>query len=450
MQLSNGLEPLERARCVQLVVLDIDGVLTDGSLYISADGKATRRFNVRDGLGIQLLIRSGIEVVWLSARDTRTVSARAAELGVSEVIGDAANKLRCLHDLAAKRGLSPQAICYVGDDLLDVPCLQSVGLAVAVRDAADCAKSCAHYVTLNSGGRGAVREVAQYILDARSILKSAEEALVGASVSQSTLRSEIASEVGVIIPARFGASRLPGKPMRLICGKPLIVHVYQNALRAKADFTIVATDDTRIAEAIRAIGGDVELTSPSHRSGTDRLAEVAEKRRFGIDTLVVNIQGDEPLLDPANVRTVAESLMRNPGAAVSTLAAPIRHSRDVLNPNIVKVVIDKWGYAKYFSRAPIPWVRDSYPLPPETDVALANAASTLQHIGIYGYRTETLLRLASLPACDYEKAESLEQLRALYWNIAVHVSVVERGPTRGVDTEEDLRFVEQELAAING
>jgi 3-deoxy-manno-octulosonate cytidylyltransferase (CMP-KDO synthetase) len=449
MQPSNGLEPLERARRVRLVVLDIDGVLTDGSLYISADGKTTLRFNVRDGLGIQLLIRSGIEVVWLSARETRAVSPRAAELGVSEVIGDATDKLRCLHDLAAKRGLSGEAICYVGDDLLDVPCLRSVGLAVAVRDAADCAKACAHYVTLNGGGRGAVREVAQYLLDAQSILQSAQEAFVETAVSQSTSRSQNAPEFGVIIPARFGSSRLPGKPLRLICGKPLIVHVYQNALRANAEFTIVATDDTRIAEAIRAIGGDVELTSSSHRSGTDRLAEVAEKRRFGSDTVVVNLQGDEPLLDPANVRTVAESLMRNRGAGISTLATPIRHSRDVLNPNIVKVVIDQCGYAKYFSRAPIPWVRDAYPLPPGTDVPLAGPVNTLQHIGVYGYRTETLLRLASLPACDYENAESLEQLRALYWNIAVHVSVVERGPTRGVDTEEDLRFVEHELAAMH-
>lgn len=250
---------------------------------------------------------------------------------------------------------------------------------------------------------------------------------------------------GIVIPARYGAERLPGKPLRLIGGKTLIVHVYENALRANANFTIVATDDARIAEAVRAVGGDVELTASTHRSGTERLAEVVEKRSIEGHTIIVNVQGDEPLLEPRHIVMVAESLRQDPGAGISTLAVPIRDSSDVSNPNVVKVVLNRQGRAMYFSRAPIPWLRDSYPLPVGADIPSSHSNDILQHIGVYGYRAETLTRLAALPACDYEAAESLEQLRALYWGIGIHVSVVTDSPSRGVDTEDDLKRVESYL-----
>ncbi len=251
---------------------------------------------------------------------------------------------------------------------------------------------------------------------------------------------------GVIIPARYGSSRLPGKPLRMVCGKSLIVHVYENALLARAHFTIVATDDSRIADAIRAVGGDVELTSSSHQNGTERLAEVIEKRRFEGDTIVVNVQGDEPLLDPEHISIVAASLAQHPQAGISTLATPIRQSHDIANPDVVKVVVDRQNHAMYFSRAAIPWLRDVYPLQPDAEIPRSYSHCVLRHIGVYGYRAETLLRLASLPTCDYEKAESLEQLRALYRGIAIHVSVVDDYLARGVDTEDDLKFVEDHMA----
>ena len=250
-------------------------------------------------------------------------------------------------------------------------------------------------------------------------------------------------EFGIIIPARFGSVRLPGKPLQLICGKPLIVHVYENALRANADFTIVATDDSRIAEVVQSIGGDVELTSSRHQSGTDRLAEVVERRHIGNDVIIINIQGDEPLLDPSSILSVASSLVNHPTTGIATLASPITCAREVLDTNVVKVIVDHEGYAQYFSRAAVPWLRDAYPLTPDAEIPAEYRGRILRHLGVYGYRSETLLKIASLPTCLYEKAESLEQLRALYWGIRVHVSVVNCSDVRGVDTEEDLIFVEQ-------
>jgi 3-deoxy-manno-octulosonate cytidylyltransferase (CMP-KDO synthetase) len=251
---------------------------------------------------------------------------------------------------------------------------------------------------------------------------------------------------GIIIPARFGATRLPGKPLRIICGKPLIAHVYENALRANADFTIVATDDVRIAEAIEQLGGEVELTSSDHVSGTDRLAEVIARRQFEPSTIVVNLQGDEPLLDPALVSIVAASLVDRPDAGIATIATPITESRELFDPNVVKVVVDHRGYAQYFSRAAIPWLREVYPLASDAEFPADCHGISLRHVGIYGYRVRSLLKIASLPQCDNERFEALEQLRALFWGIPIHVSVVHEAATRSVDTELDLEFVERVLS----
>lgn len=254
------------------------------------------------------------------------------------------------------------------------------------------------------------------------------------------------AKFGIMIPSRFGATRLPGKPLRIIRGKPLIAHVYENALRANADFTIVATDDIRVAEVIRQLGGDVELTSTNHVSGTDRLAEAIIKRRIEPNKIVVNLQGDEPLLDPALVSTVVSSLVDRPNAGIATIATPITESRDLFDSNVVKVVLDHGGYAQHFSRAAIPWLRGTFPLAPDAEIPVSCRGIWLRHIGVYGYRAHSLLKMASLPQCDNERLESLEQLRALHWGIPIFVSIVREAVTRGVDTELDLEFVEQVLS----
>jgi 3-deoxy-manno-octulosonate cytidylyltransferase (CMP-KDO synthetase) len=437
---------LARARNVRLVVLDVDGVLTDGSLCYSGVTDVVQRFNVKDGLGIELLAQAGIRVALLSARDSISLRRRARELNIVELIVGMRDKLGALRELSQKLKVPMGAICYVGDDLLDVPCLKAVGFGVVVEDASDCAKSCAHYSTLRRGGQGAVREVTEYILAAQSRLGAAYDQVLQYVNSRPATANGFGGKFGVIIPARFGSTRLPGKPLRLICEKPLISHVYQNALKANADFTIVATDDPRIAQAIHALGGDVELTSTDHASGTDRLAEVIRRRRIDGDTIVVNLQGDEPLLDSTLVPVIATSLVEHPSAGIATIATPIIGPGELLDPNVVKVVVDHQGFAQYFSRAPIPWKRDEFPLAVDVEFSADFRGKSLCHVGIYGYRARTLLKVASLPRCDTERLESLEQLRALYWGIPIHVSIIAGAATRGVDTEADLEFVQEVLA----
>jgi len=259
------------------------------------------------------------------------------------------------------------------------------------------------------------------------------------------LQRHAAASFIIVIPARYGATRLPGKPLRMLCGKPLIAHVYENALRANASVTLVATDDPKIAAAVLAVGGDVEMTMGHHNSGTERLAEVVEKRGVAADTIVVNVQGDEPLLEPELVIAVANALHQRPLARLATLASPLAHARDIFDPNVVKVVLDHEGYAQYFSRAPIPWDRDLFPLAVDGECPGENVQFALRHHGVYAYRASTLLDLKSMPRSPYEGVESLEQLRALHWGLKIHVTVVDTGPARGVDTEADLNYVESVL-----
>ena len=241
---------------------------------------------------------------------------------------------------------------------------------------------------------------------------------------------------GIIIPARFGSSRLPGKPLRDLAGRPMIQWVYENAQRAGAGFVWVATDDERIAHAVQGFGGEAILTSTDHATGGDRLAEVVRSRKVPDETIVVNVQGDEPLLDAKYVRLVADALGENPAAGIATLATPIATPAELFNPNVVKVVLDDAGSARYFSRAPLPWARDAFAAgQPE---ALPENVPFLRHVGLYAYRAGALTALSKLPQPPVERAESLEQLRALHAGIRIHVSVVSEAPPHGVDTEEDL------------
>ncbi|WP_058913108.1 3-deoxy-manno-octulosonate cytidylyltransferase [Entomohabitans teleogrylli] len=243
----------------------------------------------------------------------------------------------------------------------------------------------------------------------------------------------------VIIPARYASTRLPGKPLKDINGKPMIVHVLERARESGAGRVIVATDHAEVAKAVEAAGGEVCVTRPDHQSGTERLAEVVDKCAFADDTLIVNVQGDEPMIPPAIIRQVAENLARV-DAGMATLAVPIDTAEEAFNPNAVKVVRDRQGFALYFSRATIPWDRDRYAQ--SRDVV---GDTLLRHIGIYGYRAGFIRRYINWAPSQLEQIEMLEQLRVLWYGEKIHVDVALQVPGVGVDTPEDLQRVRKAM-----
>lgn len=250
----------------------------------------------------------------------------------------------------------------------------------------------------------------------------------------------------VVIPARYGASRLPGKPLREIGGRPLLQYVYQSACHSGADEIIVATDDERIQTAAEKFGAQVCLTSPDHPSGTDRISEVVKAKDWQADVIVVNLQGDEPLMPPQLLDQVAEDLAAHPDAQIATLCTPINEPGDFHDPNVVKVVRTQDQYALYFSRAPIPWDRDHFSQAP---VALPLAAQALRHIGLYAYRVGFLRDYPSSTSCPLEASECLEQLRALWSGIRIRVVDAALLPGPGVDTAEDLQRVSRLIEEKN-
>jgi 3-deoxy-manno-octulosonate cytidylyltransferase (CMP-KDO synthetase) len=250
----------------------------------------------------------------------------------------------------------------------------------------------------------------------------------------------------VVIPARFASSRLPGKPLLPIAGRPMIQHVWERAVASGAAEVLVATDDARIADAVTSFGGRAMMTSAEHVSGTDRLAEVAARAGWPDDAVVVNLQGDEPQLPGELLVRLANALHEQPTAAAATMAGPIVDATDVWNPNVVKVVVDALGFALYFSRAPIPWVRSSYHREQPLG-QLPDGVPVYRHLGLYGYRVGTLLRLSRTAPPALEHAESLEQLRLLHLGLRMHVSLLDTIPAHGVDTPEDLARVEALLSA---
>jgi 3-deoxy-manno-octulosonate cytidylyltransferase (CMP-KDO synthetase) len=246
----------------------------------------------------------------------------------------------------------------------------------------------------------------------------------------------------VAIPARYAASRLPGKPLRLLGGEPLVLHVARRALAAGAREVWIAADDARIAAALEGSGVRIAMTSPDHASGSDRLAECAAIAGWDDATIVVNLQGDEPFAPASGIRAVAEALLAS-GAQMSTLAAPIADVATLLDPNTVKLVRAGNGDALYFSRAPVPWPRDAF----ATDRSVLPAGDAwLRHIGIYGYRAGFLKRFAALPPGRLEQVESLEQLRALEAGFRITVGIAPAPFPPGVDTPEDLARAERQLA----
>ena len=237
----------------------------------------------------------------------------------------------------------------------------------------------------------------------------------------------------VVIPARYASARLPGKPLADIAGKPMVVHVADRARESGAQEVIVATDDRRIQEAVVKHGHDAMMTRADHASGTDRIAEIAMARAWPDDLVVVNVQGDEPRIPAQLVRSVALQLAEHRDAAIATLCHPIHSAAEMFDPNAVKVVLDKQGYAAYFSRAPIPYARDAFRADPSR---LPAGLPVYRHLGLYAYSADLLEKFAKLPPGRYEQAEKLEQLRALENGYAIACGVTE-DPTIGVDTPED-------------
>jgi 3-deoxy-manno-octulosonate cytidylyltransferase (CMP-KDO synthetase) len=251
----------------------------------------------------------------------------------------------------------------------------------------------------------------------------------------------------VVIPARHASTRLPGKPLLPIAGKPMVVRVAEQAAQSGAQQIWIATDHHAIAAAVHEHGFKVCLTHEHHTSGTDRIAEVVEQRGWSDDTIVVNVQGDEPLIPPALIRAVAEHLAAHPECAIATACHAIHSEADFRNPNIVKAVLDKDGNALYFSRAPIPYPRDLFtqlPSPASGRGAggegrvLPTNLPVLRHIGIYAYRASFLRAYSQLAPAAIEQFEALEQLRALWHGYKIGVTVTDNAPPAGVDTEADL------------
>ncbi len=240
----------------------------------------------------------------------------------------------------------------------------------------------------------------------------------------------------VIIPARYDSTRLPGKPLRDIAGKPMLQLVHEVAKKSGAGDVVVATDDERIRRAAEDFGASVCMTSRAHRSGTERIAEAAASLGWGEAEVVVNLQGDEPHMPPELLGEVAADLAVHEQAGIATLCTPIDSSEDAIDPNVVKVVRDHAGYALYFSRAPIPWLRDEFPLAPGP---LPEPRVFLRHIGIYAYRVEALREFVTLPESPLAQGEALEQLRALANGIKIHVALASQVPPPGIDTEDDLQ-----------
>ncbi len=247
----------------------------------------------------------------------------------------------------------------------------------------------------------------------------------------------------VVIPARYGSTRLPGKPLLEIAGKPMIAHVCERAQEADAEQIVVATDDDRIFDAVEKLGIEVVMTNPDHQSGTERIAEVADILNWQAEDIIVNLQGDEPLIPPDYINQVAGALAIQELAGMATLAARIQEQDEIFNPNAVKVVLDKSDYALYFSRAPIPWERGAFP--ERADLSNDNLPY-LRHIGMYAYRVDFLNRYCRWAQSPLEKVESLEQLRVLWHGEKILVKTIEKTPDAGVDTDEDLRRVERVLS----
>lgn len=254
-------------------------------------------------------------------------------------------------------------------------------------------------------------------------------------------------EFKVVIPARYASVRLPGKPLMKIAGKTMIEHVHACALESGASEVVIATDDGRIADVAAGFQAKVCMTRETHRSGSDRIAEVVQKMAWGKNTIVVNLQGDEPTMPSVLINQVASDMAAHEAAGVTTLSVPIQDKVLLFDPHVVKVVTDVNGYALYFSRAPIPWHRDEFI---DQERPLPQGAGFARHIGLYAYRAGYLKQFVEWEHAPIERAESLEQLRVLWHGGRIHVSQAQVEPGHGVDTQDDLKRIDAELSGQAG
>ena len=390
---------------VELVISDIDGVLTDGRINIGSDGELFKSFDVKDGYGITNWINSGNKFVIVTARTSQAVTRRAKELGVEEIHQGVSNKKRKVVSIAEQHEVALADIAYIGDDISDIEAMSVVGVGCCPADAANEVRAVSDYVSLSGGGNGAVRDVFRY-------LNNSAQTAIG------------------IIPARYGSTRLPGKPLVELNGKPMIQHVYERAAKAEElDEILVATDDDRIVEAVEAVDGTAVLTSKEHSTGTDRVAEVAKESSHD---LVVNIQGDEPLIDPAVIDAVVQALKKH-SPRVATPISPMTERSEFEDKNTVKVITDNEGRALYFSRSAIPsngGINDMY-----------------KHIGLYAFETELLLDYVDMSS-TLEAAEDLEQLRLLENGYEIQTVQVEYD-AKEVNTKSDIGTVEKKMEESN-
>jgi 3-deoxy-manno-octulosonate cytidylyltransferase (CMP-KDO synthetase) len=243
----------------------------------------------------------------------------------------------------------------------------------------------------------------------------------------------------IVIPARFASTRLPGKVLLDLAGKPLLEHVWLRAMESGACDVVIATDDDKVIKAAEGFGADVALTSAECSSGTDRVAEICHQRNWGNDIPVVNVQGDAPLIPPTSIQCVAGLLIDNPSAAMATLCTILKTEEEYLDPNVVKVVFNDIGKALYFSRSPIPAIGHNH--------AAERSFWGHRHLGLYAYRVDALKRLSDTPPCELELTERLEQLRAQWLGMDILIAVDESADAPDVDTEEDIRIVEKLLLA---
>jgi 3-deoxy-manno-octulosonate cytidylyltransferase (CMP-KDO synthetase) len=257
------------------------------------------------------------------------------------------------------------------------------------------------------------------------------------------MTASAAPDFKVVIPARYGSTRLPCKPLLSIGGKPMIAHVCERALASRATEVVVATDDERIRRAVDALGVHAVMTRSDHNSGTERIAEVADLCGWNPTDLIVNVQGDEPLIPPSAIQRVAAALAGQTRAGMATLATPIDEYDEVSDPNVVKVVLDRLGYALYFSRAPVPWDRERFG---RGVLEPGDGMTWLRHVGLYAYTVGFLRRYIDWPVSPLESVESLEQLRILWNEGPIFVACVTDAPPAGIDTRQDLERVNRLLS----
>jgi 3-deoxy-D-manno-octulosonate cytidylyltransferase len=386
----------------QLVFSDVDGVLTDSKINIGADGEVFKSFNVKDGYAIVEWRKDpNNDFVIITSRESHAVENRASELGVSEVHQGVSNKKEKIKQISSRLGFNLDETVYIGDDLTDLQAMESVAIACCPADAAQEVKNECSYISPYNGGEGAIRDILEY------------------------LQADNQTAIGVI-PARYGSTRLPGKPLIEIAGKPMIQHVYDRASSAKLlDDLIVATDDERILDAVQSVGGTAMMTDPDHPTGTDRVAEVAEKVNADF---TLNIQGDEPLIDPDVIDAIVNAL-RNNTPKVATPISTIENKSILNDKNTVKVVTDKQGKALYFSRSKIP--------------SHGNIGNVYKHIGLYGFETNLLLDYVDMDS-KLESAEDLEQLRLLENGYDIQ-TVKTDYDSKEVNVQSDINVVEQEM-----